>query len=425
MKNVEHLLKSISILQQRIKDREENEERFNLFDLMLKRTDEKNLHSRFLAILLDPHGCYKMKDTFLRLFISRLNLNFEYDLSSVEVIPNGRRRNEHKNIDILLIDRDLKSAVIIENKIFARDSNHEYVGQLENYYEEITQKEGIPADRTEVIYLSLDRDSPSYDSVGKSGKFPELKDKVMSIHYGFEILDWLNACIKECYSKPFLRESINQYINLITDMTNNSTSEEDIKTLLKIVGINSGNLSSAKLLADNLKHLYWWSIYEFWKLLSEKLIRRGYTIRNRIENEEIDNLVHGNRTSKKVDFNLGVSSPNGVKFIINADYNHYICMGVIKSEINKKTPKKAKAFFKEKEETLSLVNGDNWPFYCYFKFEDSDGLCLSDPRSDITFSLISSYNREKITDSIIKQTESLLKEYDLVDRRQRAGDLGQ
>lgn len=412
MNNLKHLLKSINILNQRIKDREEHEDKFNLFDLMCNRRDEVNLHSRFLSILLDPHGSHKMKDTFLRLFLSKLKLNFEYNLPTLEVIPNEENTTEYKEIDILLIDRDLKSAVIIENKIDAADSNHEKEGQLERYYRQITQIGGIPSNRTDVIYLSIDRDSPSDESVSTLGIFPELKDKVKSIHYGFEILDWLNACAKECFNKPILRESINQYINLITDMTNNSASEEEIKSLLKIVGANADNLSSAKLLADNLKHLYWWSIYEFWKLLSERLIQRGYIIRDRIENEEIDNLVHGTSRTKKVYFNLGVSSPNGIKFIINADFDDYICIGVNKSELNAGTKKKATVFFNEMKDVLLLQNNEDWPFYCYLKFEGSDGLCLSDFNSNITFSLISPNNRDKIVDSIITQTELILKKYE-------------
>ncbi len=66
MNNFKHLLKSISILNQRIKDREENEDRFNLFDLMFKRFDEVYLHSRFLSVLLDPQGSHKMNLSLAR-----------------------------------------------------------------------------------------------------------------------------------------------------------------------------------------------------------------------------------------------------------------------------------------------------------------------------------------------------------------------
>lgn len=214
MENLKYLLREISILNQRIKDREEHEDNFNLFDLMCNRYDEVNLHSRFLSILLNPRGSHKRKDTFVRLFAEKLNLPFEYSISSLEVYPNEKDTHEHKKIDILLIDRKFKSAIIIENKIGARDFNHEDEGQIERYYRIITQDEGIPSESTSVVYLSIDRDGPTDESVATSGQFPELKEKVLSINYGNEILDWLRSCVKESYNRPILRESIIQYIRL-------------------------------------------------------------------------------------------------------------------------------------------------------------------------------------------------------------------
>ena len=152
MENLKYLLKEINILNQRIKDRDEHTDTFNLFDLMCNRYDEVYLHSRFLSILLDPAGSHKMKDLFVRLLFDKLNIPFEYNLSSLEVYPNESDQHEYKEIDILLIDRQRKSAVIIENKIGARDSNHAEEGQLERYYRVITQDEGIPEESISVIY---------------------------------------------------------------------------------------------------------------------------------------------------------------------------------------------------------------------------------------------------------------------------------
>ena len=75
MDNLKHLLKSIAILNQRIKDRQEHEDNFNLFTLMCKQNDEVHLHSRFLSILLDPRGSHKMSDSFLKLFLRRLDID--------------------------------------------------------------------------------------------------------------------------------------------------------------------------------------------------------------------------------------------------------------------------------------------------------------------------------------------------------------
>lgn len=412
MENLKYLLKEINILNQRIKDREEHADTFNLFDLMCNRYDEVYLHSRFLSILLDPAGSHKMKDSFVRLLIDKLNLPFEYNLSSLEVYPNENDQHEHKEIDILLIDRQRKTAVIIENKIGARDSNHEEEGQIERYYRIINQEEGIPEDSISVLYLSIDRDAPSDESVSTSGLFPELKDKVRSIHYGVEILDWLRNCVKGCYNKPVLRESITQYIRLVEDMTNNNTSEEDMKALMQLVGKNDDNLMSAKRLIDNSKHMHWWAIFEFWKLLSEKFVDLGFSIRQRIENDIIDDLVHGSAARRnKADFNLELSTPDNIYFTINADHDNYICIGVTDEDVKSGLKTKAKAFFKANEEVLNLESYENWPFYKFIDFDQYEGLYLADFSEELTFSLVSEKCRDEIVNTVIKQTQELLKHY--------------
>lgn len=412
MENLKYLLKEINILNQRIKDREEHEDNFNLFDLMCNRNDEVYLHSRFLSILLDPNGSHKMKDTFIRLFVDKLNLPFEYNLSSLEVYPNEVDTSEHKEIDILLIDRMRKSSIIIENKIGAQDSNHEDEGQIERYYRIITQDEGIPTDSTSVIYLSIDREAPSEESIGTSGQFPELAHKVLSIHYGVEILDWLRCCVRESYNRPVLRESITQYIRLVESMTNNNTSEEDLNALMSLVGKNNDNLMSAKRLIDNSKHMHWWAIFEFWKLLSEKLIDMGFSIRQRIENYVIDDLVHGSAAKRnKADFNLKLTTSDGVNFTINADHDNYLCIGVIDDDLKSGMKNKVKTFFHTYQESLSLESYGNWPFYKFFDFENSEGLYFGDFSDDLMFSLISESNREKVVNVVINQTKELLKCY--------------
>lgn len=69
MENLKYLLKEINILNQRIKDREEHEDTFNLFDLMCNRYDEVNLHSRFLSVLLDPAAYFFTDFSFRNSFL--------------------------------------------------------------------------------------------------------------------------------------------------------------------------------------------------------------------------------------------------------------------------------------------------------------------------------------------------------------------
>ena len=140
-------------------------------------------------------------------FLDTIESQFDYEDSKTLCILR-----EYKDIDILLIDRKVKKAVIIENKIYADDCNHEEEGQLEKYYREVIEEENIPAANVEVYYLTLDGHEPTENSVATSKKYPDLCDKVVYISYKYHIIKWLENCMQFAYDKPFQRETILQYI---------------------------------------------------------------------------------------------------------------------------------------------------------------------------------------------------------------------
>lgn len=192
-------------------------------------------------------------------------------------------------------------------------------------------------------------------------------------------------------------------------MTNNDTIEEDRRALMSLVGKNSDNLRSAKFLLDNMAHLQWLAIFEFWKLLSEKLVELGYIIRQPIENKDIDRLVH--QKKNRSNFNLKLTTPDGINFTINADNDDYICVGVDADDLNSGEKNKAKSFYKSHRESMNLYDKDYWPFYMYIDFPDCNGLFLGDFSNDLTFSLMSSDCRKIIVDTIVDQTKKLLRPY--------------
>ena len=291
IKNIKYLLRDINIVRKKFEEREKNEDNFNMFTILRKVSDEVYLHSRFLSALLDPKGPHRLGTIFLNSFLDRIESDFEYDEKSLEVYPNNLNRSEYKEIDICFIDRIGKRAVMVENKIYHKDSNHEDKGQLENYYGKLIEEDKIPEDGIEVYYLTLDGHEPSEDSVKLSGKYPTLQDKVKCISYSVEILDWLRDLVKECYNKPSLRESVIQYIKLIESMTNNDLSLEEIKELSNLIGQNEDNIQSTKVLLDNFIHIKWHTIHDFWQELILEFINRDFKIQYQVENEEIDNLV--------------------------------------------------------------------------------------------------------------------------------------
>ena len=142
-KGLEYLLRDINIIRKKYKEREANEDNFNLFTVLRKGSDERYLHSRFISSLLDSKGPHNLGTIFLSLFLEVIGSRFEYDEKSIETHPNNSVRSEYKNIDILLIDRSKRKAVIIENKIHSGDSNHEEKGQLESYYGKLIEEDKI------------------------------------------------------------------------------------------------------------------------------------------------------------------------------------------------------------------------------------------------------------------------------------------
>jgi len=183
-------------------DNERAKKRFNIFTALHKERDEVNLHSRTITYLLSPDSGHGMKSKFAEIFIRNILEipNEIFSLEGLEVFPSENSKSEYKEIDILLINRQRKQAIIIENKIDAKDSNHEgddvlhgYSGQLERYYNTI--KTGLDKNNNKiwdfqcntvsVYYLTLYK-QPSKESIGN------LK-KVRILYYKDEIRKWLTS----------------------------------------------------------------------------------------------------------------------------------------------------------------------------------------------------------------------------------------
>jgi hypothetical protein len=277
MKELNEMLESIHELKTKY-DKHRSDNRFNIFTALHKEHDEVNLHSRFISYLLSSESGHGMSSFFSTIFIRKiLELNEdEFNLSEFIVIPNEMNKSEFKEIDILIINKTHQQAIIIENKIFARDSNREvtkndgYDGQLERYYNTI--KTGIDkngkkidnfqCDTVYIYYLSMFKPQPSPESVGKL-------QNVRVIYYRKEIRTWLETCLgKIPAEKVLLKQFIQQYLNLINKMTHNDIPIEERISLKDRV---SGNWEEVKYLIDNFKHIKWHTTYEFWTSLKHRL----------------------------------------------------------------------------------------------------------------------------------------------------------
>ena len=125
-------------------------ETFNLFSVLRSEHDEVNLHSKFLAALLDHRQSPGEARENLADFLERLGIQkFDPDRATVD--------REWSNIDILICDQSSMRAVIIENKIWAADQPR----QLQRYAEQMKEYE------RHVLYLTPDGREASKDSAGE------------------------------------------------------------------------------------------------------------------------------------------------------------------------------------------------------------------------------------------------------------------
>lgn len=408
IRNLKALLQRLDVVRDKITARKEGKDNFNIFTCLMKYSDEENLHSRFISSILDPKGSNGLGFAPIDIILKTLNSSFQYNQETIEVLPSFSNWSEYKEIDILLIDRRTKYAIIIENKIYACDSNHADEGQLECYYRRIIEEDKIPQENVEVYYLTIDGHEPSEESVSTSSKYKDLPDIVRCITYGNEITQWLQQCMQIACNKPYIRETIAQYINLIKEMANN-TEIEDRLEILKIISKNDDTLASAKLLFDNYKHIQWHTIFDLFNDFYSELEKRGYSIASKVENSMIDDIVHGGPKKRQQYPEFSVKNKDGLEITIGCDYNDWFYFGLYTKE-NKSLDK-----MKIKELLQSYQNYDsdfsidkNWIFTRYFDVPENYYVNIWDFSHNGTFRIIKPDTRRETIKRYLDDMENFL-----------------
>lgn len=410
MENIKYLLKKLSLVYDKTAIRKLQEEHFNVFTTLLNQDDEVYLHSRFISSMLDPHGSHKFGFAFLDFFLEIIDSNFTYDKNSVEIIPSSENWTEYKEIDILLIDRHRQNAVIIENKINACDSNHENEGQLERYYRRLIEEDAIPADNIEVYYLRPYRDTPpSEDSVSKSGQYKELPEKVRLISYEQEISNWVKRCTKEAYNSPFVRETLNQYYQLINIMTNNSDIQERLD-IIDAISSSDDTLRSAKLLMDNFCHVQWHTIANFFNDLCSELESRGYKIVEKVDEDTITNIVFGGVKKRNISIRITFEDSREYAYTIGSDCDDELYFGLCKDDNKGKLMEIRSSILTNKNQVDDICISDkSWEFWCYFNIPATDTIYLWDFKQPGTFNLIRKENRAESIKKHLDDFEEVIK----------------
>lgn len=241
MEKLKALLQNVAIIQKKYNDLAEySGEHYNVFDILGVRSNELS-HSLILTNLLDAKGKHGQKDVFLKLFLEQINNRFKEEPHSYyDYLKNFNTSNSTANkeiyvggvnfdlaeggrVDIVITSGDQN--IIIENKIYAGDQDQQLI-RYNNHFK-----------NHPIIYLTLEGKEPSDGSKGSL----VLNKDFICCSYQFDIKEWLEKCIKEMTNKPFIRETLNQYLILIqqlTNQSNNNKMSEEIRNLITIENVN-------------------------------------------------------------------------------------------------------------------------------------------------------------------------------------------
>lgn len=228
-------------------------ENFNIFSIMSMESDEVFTHSALITELLNPKGSHGMGGDFLKEFY-KIVLQEEFTLKLEELVCVKEEhigfRNEEQTsggrLDIVLKDFQ-QNGFVIENKIYAG----EQVNQLLRY------KNKYP--NAKLLYLTLYGESSK--QVSSDGV------EYTSISYENDIKNWIEQCTKLSFNKPIIRETLQQYSNLIKKLTH-QTANKEMKE--KVIEIINENLEASQEIYNNFLTALRRKQLELLKFTSEK-----------------------------------------------------------------------------------------------------------------------------------------------------------
>lgn len=210
-------------------ERNRKGENYNLFSILnIERYELK--HSALIANLLDPKGSHGCGDAFLRAFFEIALKERAYPFenctlphSYTEYYTGPIAGDTGGRIDILV--KSNHYGLIIENKIYAGDQDKQLT-RYDNY-----GKETFGADRYLLVYLTL---FGSEASEGSTAKESAKEVDYLCLSYAEDILRWLEQCVQLAYDKPLVRESLNQYIRTIKQLSYQDMNQENIQKIIEL-----------------------------------------------------------------------------------------------------------------------------------------------------------------------------------------------
>lgn len=300
IKLLEHLQGVIKFESERKKITSED---FNIFNILGISHLEVSTHSRFISNLLDPCGSHYQGNIFLELFMRKIGIeDFNYADASIEV---EKSENKYGRFDIFITD-DKNWTIIIENKIHA-ELQEEQLGRYIEYLKETSKTKN-----KKLLYLTLanefDNDShcnedysPGIGISQKEIKFLEdqgIKGEDIKLYkhitYSNDILDWLIDAKKEAVSLPRIREVIEQYIQIIRELTNKpeGMAMNEIRDYIKKDKEHYNALTECYEAYNNVRADLIKKVFEDIKVM----------IKNKYPMAKIENSIEGNESEEGLIF---------------------------------------------------------------------------------------------------------------------------
>lgn len=252
---------------------------FNVFTAILKAHDETRLHSRFITYLLNPKANHECGRKFLDLFIATLcddqlipkssNNKFTFNRNSLKSIKQNnikcREVRTEQPADNRRIDIYLKFdgyVIAIENKIKA----YEQPQQIADYADFIDSEET----NNFLFYLTLfGKESHTDESIKTNEKV-----EYFCISYYEHIMNWLERCLSATYRYPNINQVIQQYQNVVKQLTGQTMENEDMEEIKKLIKCNPAVLEFSNEIDAASKQLIRDWLDDFWESLQTELQSR-------------------------------------------------------------------------------------------------------------------------------------------------------
>ena len=286
---------------------------YNLFRVLRSESDEVRLHSRFLCDLLNPKGSHNHHNAFLKLFLEHFKESLQLDLTQEVMVDN-----EYKNIDILI--RNGKTAIVIENKIYASDQEK----QLSNYYSKM-KDEGY--ENIKLVYLTLTGYEPSSQSTDELPQIVKEQSLILA-NYEHDIYEWISRCTEIAVRDAPLREACIQYLDIINKITNkieNQEHMEELKTLL----LTDSNLARLPDLFNAYNEVLVDLQFDIWNKIAKGIAQEfGELHQDSITKQEspkelVRNYVENRRNSKYCNVCLKLDVYEDTYIIVEQDHHLY------------------------------------------------------------------------------------------------------